>query len=59
MFFCAKAVCSLVRAHYLRPQARARFVRELMATYGFTRRRARKMASVLARETAVRSSPPP
>lgn len=47
---CPKRVCDIVREHYMRPEARAAFVRALQDTYGYTRRQAKSVASKLARE---------
>ena len=45
---CSKRTCAIVRQHYLRPEARARFVGELVKTYNVPASVAKAMAETLA-----------
>ena len=55
---CSRATCTLVRRHYLRPEARDAFVRALVDTYGWTRKRARSEASAMARALRIKEPVP-
>ena len=47
-----------MRRHYLRPEARDAFVRALVETDGWTRKRARSEASAMARALRIKEPVP-